>query len=86
MSVSKAISAPISSNPDVDLAQRHRYGDESAFEEVYQRHLAMVFNLCLRLCGEPSRAQDLSQEVFYGSSRASAASVAGRRWAPGCTG
>lgn len=49
---------------DLELAQRHGYGDESAFEEVYDRFNAMVFNLALRLCGEPEEAADLSQETF----------------------
>lgn len=49
---------------DRDLAQRHRYGDETAFEEIYDRFGAMVFNLALRLCGEPEEAADLSQETF----------------------
>lgn len=49
---------------DLDLAQRHRYGDETAFEEIYDRYGAMVFNLALRLCGEPEEAADLSQETF----------------------
>src|SRR5262245_39126619 len=49
---------------DHDLATRHRYGDETAFRELYDRFSPMVYNLCLRLCGDPTRAQDLSQEVF----------------------
>jgi len=49
---------------DLDLAQRHRYGDETAFEELYDRFGAMVFNLALRLSGEPEEAADLSQETF----------------------
>lgn len=49
---------------DHDLAQRHRYGDETAFEEIYDRFGAMVFNVALRLCGEPEEAADLSQETF----------------------
>jgi len=38
---------------DLELAQRHLYGDETAFEEIYDRFGAMVFNLALRLSGEP---------------------------------
>ncbi|MDX1382876.1 MAG: sigma-70 family RNA polymerase sigma factor [Thermoanaerobaculia bacterium] len=64
MSASKVIVAPVSSNPELDLAERHRYGDASAFEEVYERFAPMVYNLCLRMSGDPVRAQDLSQEVF----------------------
>ena len=52
------------SDADLDLAERHRYGDEAAFEEIYQRFGAMVYNLALRLSGEPEEAADLSQETF----------------------
>ena len=64
MSASKVIAGPLSSTPELDLVDRHRYGDASAFEEVYEQFSPMVFNLCLRLSGDPTRAQDLSQEVF----------------------
>ena len=64
MSVSKAITAPFHQSSDLELAERHRYGDEAAFEEVYTRFAPMVYALCLRMSGESNRAQDLSQEVF----------------------
>ena len=64
MSVSKAITAPFHQSSDLELAERHRHGDEAAFEEVYTRFTPMVYALCLRMSGESSRAQDLSQEVF----------------------
>lgn len=64
MSAAEALTSAISSNPDVDLAHRHRYGDATAFEEIYQRFAPMVYNLCLRLSGDSCRAQDLSQEIF----------------------
>ena len=54
----------IMTETDLDLAQRHRYGDDSAFEEVYERFSVMVYNLALRWCGEPEEAADLSQEAF----------------------
>lgn len=49
---------------DLDLVERHRYGDPSAFEEVYRRYGDMVFNLCYRLSGDPDQAADLTQEAF----------------------
>lgn len=48
----------------MDLADRHRYGDPTAFEELYEQHAAMVYNVCLRMSADPEKAQDLSQEVF----------------------
>lgn len=62
--------APAAPAPEADradertLAERHRWGDETAFEEVYRGHAEMVYNLSLRLSGDPDRAADLSQEVF----------------------
>ena len=49
---------------DMDLVQRHRYGDEGAFDEVYRRHAEMVYNLAYRLSGDLEQASDLSQEIF----------------------
>lgn len=53
-----------SSNPVLDLVQRHRYGDPQAFEEVYEEFGGMVYNLALRMSGRPGQAEDLTQEVF----------------------
>jgi RNA polymerase sigma-70 factor (ECF subfamily) len=53
-----------SSNPDLDLAERHRYGDEEAFDEVYQRFVGLVFNVALRMAGKVEEAEDLTQEIF----------------------
>ena len=50
--------------PDLELAERHLHGDAEAFEEVYHRHLSMVFNMALRMSGSPQRAEDLTQEIF----------------------
>ena len=55
---------PLSSNPDLDLATRHRYGDPQAFEEVYGRFSQMVFNLAYRMSGSTVEAEDLAQEIF----------------------
>lgn len=64
MAASDVLTPGLSSTPDWTLAYRHRYGDERAFTEIYARFAPLVYNLCLRLCGDPTRAQDLSQEVF----------------------
>jgi RNA polymerase sigma-70 factor (ECF subfamily) len=49
---------------DRRLVERHRYGDSQAFEELYERFNPMVYNLALRMTGEPADAADLSQEIF----------------------
>lgn len=49
---------------DEELVERHKYGDEEAFEEIYRRFADLVYNLALRLSNDPEEAADLSQEVF----------------------
>ncbi len=49
---------------DRDLVERHRRGEEAAFAELYGRYGAMVFNVALRLSGNPDEATDLTQETF----------------------
>lgn len=50
---------------DLDLVQRHRYGDPEAFAEIYQRYGGMIYNLAYRLSGDREKASDLTQEVFF---------------------
>lgn len=49
---------------EMELVERHRRGDASAFDEVYGDHEAMVYNLALSLVGSPERAADVAQEIF----------------------
>ena len=49
---------------ELDLVERHRYGDSEAFEEVYAKFERMVFNLALRMSGNEEDAADLAQEIF----------------------
>lgn len=49
---------------DVELAHRAAEGDSVAFEEIYHRHFRRVYSLCLRMTGNPTAAEDLTQEVF----------------------
>jgi RNA polymerase sigma-70 factor (ECF subfamily) len=45
----------------VRLAQQ---GDVVAFERIYRLHSRKVYSLCLRMAGDASEAEDLTQEVF----------------------
>lgn len=45
----------------IGLAQQ---GDAAAFETIYQLHSRRVYALCLRMCGDPVEAEDLTQEAF----------------------
>lgn len=57
--------APLGLDPDRDLVSRWQAGgDESAFEELIQRHERRVFGLLVRLLGDRSEAEDVTQETF----------------------
>lgn len=47
-----------------DLIARAKSGDQVAFAEIYKIHVGRVFGLCLRILGDRSRAEELTQRVF----------------------
>ena len=47
-----------------DLVRAAQRGDTAAFEELYRQHVARVYGLCLRMCANPAKAEDLTQEAF----------------------
>lgn len=49
---------------DKQLAIQSAAGDASAFERLYEIHHRRVYSLCLRMAGNASEAEDLTQEVF----------------------
>ncbi|MBC7933575.1 MAG: sigma-70 family RNA polymerase sigma factor [Rubrivivax sp.] len=49
---------------DFELAQKAAAGDGSAFEELYRRHYRRVYALTLRMMGNPTEAEDMTQDVF----------------------
>ncbi|HEX3559848.1 MAG TPA: sigma-70 family RNA polymerase sigma factor [Pyrinomonadaceae bacterium] len=49
---------------DFDLAKRAAAGDGKAFEELYRRHYRRVYALTLRMMGNPTEAEDMTQDVF----------------------
>lgn len=46
------------------LAERAAGGDVGAFEELYRSSVGRVYGLCLRMCGNRSLAEELTQEAF----------------------
>lgn len=52
------------------LIRRAQSGDEGAFEQLLLAHQKGVYNLCLRMAGNPDDALDLSQEAFIRAWRA----------------
>ena len=47
-----------------------RSGDVRAFEVLYHHHVARIYALCLRMTGQPSLAEDCTQECFISAWRA----------------
>jgi len=61
--------ATIAASPTVPvnnhfLIRRAQAGDSSAFEELYTAHKRRIFNLCLRMVDDWSRAEELMQDTF----------------------
>lgn len=50
-------------SPD-DLVARSQAGDQTAFCELYRRHVGRVYALCLRLTGHAGDAEERTQDVF----------------------
>ena len=50
--------------PDNELIERTRQGDHDAYGALVRRYQTAVFNVCLRLLGNPRAAEDLAQETF----------------------
>jgi RNA polymerase sigma-70 factor (ECF subfamily) len=51
-------------DPDGELVERWRAGDEVAFETLVRRHERRVFGLAVRMLGSREEAEDVAQEVF----------------------
>jgi RNA polymerase sigma-70 factor (ECF subfamily) len=49
---------------DEELIRRFLTGDVTAFTELVDRHRQRVYNVCLRLLGDPEDAADASQDAF----------------------
>jgi RNA polymerase sigma-70 factor (ECF subfamily) len=49
---------------DYELAQAVSRGATSCLGDLYERYNQMVFGLCLRMTGDMSEAEDLTQDVF----------------------
>jgi RNA polymerase sigma-70 factor (ECF subfamily) len=44
--------------------ERAKQADSAAFEKLYRLHVDKVYGLCLRMTGNPSEAEDCTQEAF----------------------
>lgn len=46
------------------LIRRAQAGDTEAFERLYRANVGRIYALCLRLAGDPVRAEELTQDAF----------------------
>lgn len=46
------------------LIRAARRGDEAAFEQLVRLHEKKIYNLCLRMCGDPEDAAEAAQDTF----------------------
>ena len=53
-----------SNQPDAALVRLAADGNAAAFDEIYSRHRSFVYNVALRMTGNPADAEDLTQESF----------------------
>lgn len=51
-------------DPPLETVRRAQLGDAEAFEAVYHACVERVFALCLRICADRVRAEELTQDVF----------------------
>jgi RNA polymerase sigma-70 factor, ECF subfamily len=49
---------------DAEVVRLAQHGDAVAFERIYRLHSRKVYSLCLRMLGDPTEAEDLTQDVF----------------------
>lgn len=50
-----------------ELIAQAKSGNTSAFEEIYKIHVGRVYGICLRILGDPFRAEEITQQVFIRS-------------------
>ncbi|MPZ24042.1 MAG: sigma-70 family RNA polymerase sigma factor [Dehalococcoidia bacterium] len=52
-----------------DLTRASQRGDLAAFNQLVLVHQHQVFNVCLRILGDPASAEDVTQEAFLSAFR-----------------
>jgi len=55
-------------SPGIDAlnewVEQAQAGDQRAFERLYRMHVDAIYGLCLRMVGDPTRAEGLTQDAF----------------------
>ena len=63
-SESMLVAQPHAPADEAALIGRAQAADATAFEALYRTHVDKVYGLCLRMTGNPSEAEDCTQEAF----------------------
>lgn len=61
------LNAPVRRESDInelELLAKVSQGDRSAFKTLFDTHSTHVYNICLRMLGNPGDAEEVSQDVF----------------------
>lgn len=64
LSCAAAVPATMARPSAAERVRRARRGDVAAFESLYRETVGRVYAVCLRMVGDPARAEDLTQETF----------------------
>jgi RNA polymerase sigma-70 factor, ECF subfamily len=62
--MSSSMCAELSHLTETEIVQLAQEGDATAFEHLYKQHSRHVYALCLRMTGNTSEAEDLTQDAF----------------------
>ena len=67
---------------DKELLQRFIQGDDSAFEELYDKYAKPVFQYLIRLCGDRNLSDEIHQSLFVKVARTPEAFAAAQSFKP----
>lgn len=65
MSVRKLISGAVVKNLEQEWIEKALHGDEESFTMLVNTYQTPVYNLCYRMLGESTAAEDAAQETFW---------------------
>jgi RNA polymerase sigma factor (sigma-70 family) len=63
------LARPAREHPDGQLVAATRRGDDTAFEQLYERYRGPISGYVQRMCKDHARAEDITQEVFMSALR-----------------